>query len=79
MNEDFRVYCRFKATELIRDLEKEYNERMRTTCWHTPILAMTADVFQATNEECIKRGMDEYVSKPFGEGQLYSAVARFFD
>lgn len=69
----------FKATELIRNLEKEYNERMRTSCWHTPILAMTADVIQATNEECIKCGMDEYVSKPFGEGQLYSAVARFFE
>lgn len=47
--------------------------------WHTPILAMTADVIQATHEACIKCGMDEYVSKPFGEGQLYSAVARFFE
>jgi len=50
-----------------------------TTPWHTPILAMTADVVQATNEECRKCGMDGYVSKPFEEEQLYSAVACFFD
>lgn len=47
--------------------------------WHTPILAMTADVIQATSEECIKCGMDDYVSKPFEEEQLYNAVARFFE
>ena len=47
--------------------------------WHTPILAMTADVIQASNEECMKCGMDDYVSKPFEEEQLYSAVARFFE
>lgn len=40
---------------------------------------MTADVIQASNEHCIKCGMDDYVSKPFEEEQLYSAVARFFE
>ena len=45
--------------------------------WHTPILAMTAAVSQASNERCMKCGMDDYVSKPFEEEQLYSAVARF--
>lgn len=73
----------FKATEAIRDLEREYNERLGTggslPCWHTPILAMTANVSRATNEACIKCGMDDYISKPFGEGQLYSSVARFFE
>jgi arabidopsis histidine kinase 2/3/4 (cytokinin receptor) len=45
---------------------------------HLPVLAMTADVIQvqATSEECIKSGMDGYVSKPFDEGQLYQAVSR---
>lgn len=47
--------------------------------WHIPILAMTADVIQTTNEECMKCGMDGYVSKPFEEEQLYSAVASFFE
>lgn len=47
--------------------------------WHIPILAMTADVIKATNEECLRCGMDDYVSKPLEVQQLYSAVARFFE
>jgi histidine kinase 2/3/4 (cytokinin receptor) len=47
--------------------------------WHIPILAMTADVTQSSNEECKKCGMDDYVSKPFEEDQLYMAVARVFN
>lgn len=47
--------------------------------WHAPILAMTADVIQATSEECLKCGMDGYVAKPFEEEQLYEAVAHFFE
>jgi histidine kinase 2/3/4 (cytokinin receptor) len=46
--------------------------------WRTPILAMTADVIQATYEECLKYEMDGYVSKPFEGEQLYREVARFF-
>jgi arabidopsis histidine kinase 2/3/4 (cytokinin receptor) len=40
---------------------------------------MTADVIQATFEGCIQCGMDGYVSKPFEEQQLYSAVAHFLE
>ncbi|XP_055823428.1 histidine kinase 2-like isoform X2 [Solanum dulcamara] len=79
----------FEATRQIRNLENIYNEKVdacellhsmssKVAHWHTPILAMTADVIQATNEECMKCGMDDYVAKPFEEGQLYSTVARFF-
>jgi histidine kinase 2/3/4 (cytokinin receptor) len=46
--------------------------------WHVPILAMTADVIQATHEECLRCGMDGYVSKPFEAEQLYQEVLRFF-
>lgn len=80
----------FEATRQIRNLENKYNEKVdsgellpsmsaKVAHWHTPILAMTADVIQATSEECMKCGMDDYVAKPFEEGQLYSAVARFFE
>lgn len=82
--------CRFEATRQIRSVESEVNEKIASgevsreifgnvVHWHTPILAMTADVIQATHEECMKCGMDDYVSKPFEEGQLYSTVARFFE
>ncbi|GAV74586.1 Response_reg domain-containing protein/HisKA domain-containing protein/HATPase_c domain-containing protein/CHASE domain-containing protein [Cephalotus follicularis] len=80
----------FEATRQIRNTERKVNEKLASgeaskemfnnvPHWHTPILAMTADVIQASNEECMKCGMDDYVSKPFDEEQLYSAAARFFE
>lgn len=76
----------FEATRKIRLIESEVQLReAQPTCslreessqHHLPILAMTADVIQATYEECMKCGMDGYVSKPFDEEQLYQAVAKF--
>ncbi|KAF5207273.1 Histidine kinase [Thalictrum thalictroides] len=80
----------FEATRHIRCVENEINEMIQIgeACneifgnvvhWHTPILAMTADVIQATHEKCLKCGMDGFVSKPFEEEQLYSAVMHFFE
>ncbi|XP_076924720.1 histidine kinase 2-like [Bidens hawaiensis] len=72
----------FEATRQIRRLESMVNEEIisnNASPWHMPILAMTADVIQATDEECMKCGMDGYVSKPFEEEQLYSAAACFFE
>ncbi|KAK9284454.1 hypothetical protein L1049_023627 [Liquidambar formosana] len=80
----------FEATRQIRCIESKVNEKIESgeasiemfanvAHWHTPILAMTADVSQTRNEECMKCGMDDYVSKPFEEEQLYLAVARFFE
>ncbi|XP_024980609.1 histidine kinase 2-like [Cynara cardunculus var. scolymus] len=80
----------FEATRQIRRLESKVNEKIESGeasikmfanvgHWHTPILAMTADVTQATNEGCMQCGMDGYVSKPFEEEQLYSAAACFFE
>ncbi|KAL5722016.1 histidine kinase [Ranunculus cassubicifolius] len=75
----------FEATRLIRQMETKANEQMKiggfnvNAEFHMPILAMTADVFQATYQECLKCGMDGYVSKPFEEENLYQAVAKFFE
>ncbi|VAH67937.1 unnamed protein product [Triticum turgidum subsp. durum] len=78
----------FEATKRIRMMERELNERIERgeappECanvrrWRTPILAMTADVIQATCEQCLKCEMDGYVSKPFEGEQLYREVTRFF-
>ncbi|XP_064944281.1 probable histidine kinase 4 isoform X1 [Musa acuminata AAA Group] len=73
----------FEATRQIRIMESTaYKEASPydgsvMAIRHLPILAMTADVIQATYEECVKCGMDGYVSKPFEEAQLYQAVAKF--
>ncbi|XP_022136029.1 histidine kinase 2-like isoform X2 [Momordica charantia] len=80
----------FEATRQIRNIENKVNEDIASgkasietfgnvAHWHIPVLAMTADVIQATNEACMECGMDGYVSKPFEEEQLYSEVARFFE
>ncbi|KAL7587409.1 hypothetical protein Lser_V15G40927 [Lactuca serriola] len=71
----------FEATRMIREVEYNMNNRMQNgniSKWHVPILAMTADVIQATHEQCIISGMDGYVSKPFEANQLYQEVSRFF-
>ncbi|CAA7043715.1 unnamed protein product [Microthlaspi erraticum] len=65
----------FEATRQIRMMEKEAKEKTNVQ-WHLPILAMTADVIHATYEECLKSGMDNYVSKPFEEENLYKSVAK---
>lgn len=82
----FISILRFEATRQIRKMETIANEQTmngddipkRGDEWHVPILAMTADVIHATYEECLKCGMDGYVSKPFEEENLYQAVAKFF-
>lgn len=79
----------FEATRRIRKIESEINDGLRTgelsledydnvSSWHVPILAMTADVIQATNEKCLKSEMDGYVSKPFEAEQLYREISRCF-
>ncbi|KAI3972471.1 hypothetical protein MKW92_053759 [Papaver armeniacum] len=74
----------FEVTRLIRRMESKANAVKNGGStgkpeFHMPILAMTADVIQATYEECIKCGMDGYVSKPFEEENLYKSVAKFFE
>uniref|UniRef100_A0A0A0KFE6 histidine kinase n=1 Tax=Cucumis sativus TaxID=3659 RepID=A0A0A0KFE6_CUCSA len=79
----------FEATRRIREIEHRINdgiqvgelskEAYENTCyWRVPILAMTADVIQATHEECLRCGMDGYVSKPFEVERLYREVSQFF-
>ncbi|GLT38872.1 hypothetical protein SLA2020_130900 [Shorea laevis] len=79
----------FEATRTIRDMEQKINNCIQhgelsieaydnVSSWHLPILAMTADVIHATHEQCLKCGMDGYVSKPFEAERLYREVARFF-
>jgi len=79
----------FEATQHIRAIEAKAHEHAgdadnseadsmtKKTNRHLPVLAMTADVIQATHEECTKHGMDGYVSKPFEEKQLYQAMKKF--
>lgn len=53
----------YDATERIREIEAG-TER------HIPIVAMTAHAMQGVREECLRRGMDGYLSKPISFSAL---------
>ena len=57
----------FEATATIRELEK-------TTGKHVPIIAVTAHVMPGYKEECLKAGMDNYLSKPFRMQELFAII-----
>ncbi|NDC40312.1 MAG: PAS domain S-box protein [Chitinophagia bacterium] len=43
----------------------------------TPIVAMTASVMQGERENCMKAGMNEYISKPFNPLELNQKIYNF--
>ena len=60
----------FEASSSIRKLEK-----MRGIS-RTPILALSANVLKGVRDECVKCGMDGYVSKPVRQPELLGAMAQ---
>ena len=46
-------------------------------CADLPIVAMTADVVGSAREECLRAGMNDFVSKPFSPESLFPVVARW--
>jgi two-component system, sensor histidine kinase and response regulator len=42
-----------------------------------PIVAMTADVVGSAREECLRAGMNDFISKPFTPDSLFPIVARW--
>ncbi|MEO8661414.1 MAG: response regulator [Bryobacteraceae bacterium] len=55
------------ATAAIRNHEKE-------TGRHTPIIALTALAMDGDRENCLKAGMDAYLSKPIRASELFAVV-----
>ena len=43
----------------------------------TPVIAMTAHIMSGEKEKCISFGMNDYISKPFKEADLYEIVSRY--
>jgi hypothetical protein len=42
-----------------------------------PIIALTANAISGDREHCLAQGMDDYLSKPFSQAQLYEVLARW--
>lgn len=41
-----------------------------------PVIAMTAHTMEGEKEKCLSYGMNDYISKPFSEAQLFEIVSR---
>lgn len=61
----------YGATRLIRA-----SEAADPSMGRIPIVALTANAMQGDKEACLEAGMDDYVKKPFGEGELRAVLAR---
>jgi len=62
----------FEATSLIRESEKADESRR-----HLTIIAMTANALVGDREECLSKGMDDYISKPLRSSILFSTLEKY--
>src|ERR1019366_3495595 len=44
-----------------------------------PIIAMTAHIMPGEKEKCISFGMNDYISKPFKEIELYNIISKYLN
>ena len=68
MDIDMPVMSGYEATERIRALEQTSAGLVPA---RIPIVAMTAHAMQGAREECLRHGMDAYLSKPIDTGALW--------
>jgi PAS domain S-box-containing protein len=59
----------FGVIKAIRDHE-------RVVGGHLPVIAVTARARQEDRDQCLKAGMDDYLSRPLGREELFAAIHR---
>ncbi|MEI7596076.1 MAG: PAS domain S-box protein [Bacteroidota bacterium] len=59
----------FEATKIIRDLDKENNNKIK-------IIAITGYAIKGDKEKFISAGMDEYITKPINEKELLDTISK---
>ena len=59
----------YEATRYIRSQTTEPTKSI-------PIIALTANAFSGMDDECMKIGMNDYISKPFDKGALYTKIVQ---
>lgn len=60
-----------EATIRIREQETEGH--------HTPIIALTAGALTEEREQCLKAGMDDFLTKPIDPNKLKETMLRIFN
>ncbi|MFT5425819.1 MAG: two-component system sensor histidine kinase/response regulator, partial [Gammaproteobacteria bacterium] len=60
----------FEATKAIRESEEATDK-------HQVIIAMTANAIEGDRENCIKQGMDDYISKPVNRADLTTLIKKW--
>ena len=61
----------YQATERIRQWEAESGHRRH------PIIALTADAFEADQQKCLALGMDDFLSKPIAVNTLRAVLGKW--
>jgi PAS domain S-box-containing protein len=64
----------YEAVRQIREREKSPGMKSRTPL---PIIAMTAHVLSGEKDNCLKAGMNDYISKPFDPKNLLSVILKW--
>lgn len=62
----------FEATKKIREIEAEGDNSITQT-----IIAMTANAMAGEKEKCLEIGMDDYLSKPVKEEDLFNKLCQY--
>ena len=55
----------------LKELKKDPN-------FNTPVIALTADVVNGSDDRYIKEGFTDYIPKPFTKEQIYKKLAKIF-
>ena len=71
MDENMPIMNGIEAAKHIREIEKEQS------LTPTPIIAVTANALTGDKEKFIDAGMDEYISKPFSEDDIFAVLHKF--
>ncbi len=64
-----------EATRRIRELESRGEDPSN----HSPIIALTASVFEEDKSKVLAAGCDDFLRKPFHEEEIFDKMARFLD
>ncbi len=71
MDVNMPVMSGLESSKLIRSKLKEPKRSI-------PIIAMTAGALKGDKEKCLSAGMNDYISKPFDQDELFLKIANYF-